>query len=227
MANLHRTVRPVMETPTYRYIPLIEQLSPSQLESQGYYIGFPCPHGHVIRDQENHWCYHCVKKIQSNVCGFDINFLHNEYKIKYAKLWKLVDVGHPEDCWPIRGVADISRKRVCLPSYRAFYSRQKSENVAIPKALYQCAWGDIGSMVVTRACGNKNCGNPLHMVSTWNRACPPERLHPFDLEFKAEKLMQINRARLMQREQQVIERDYKPSITHPLDAKEPPDYDEG
>ena len=114
-----------------------------------------------------------------------------------------------------------------MPSYRAQYSHQKSENVTIPKAIYQCAWGDVGSMVVTRACGNPKCGNPLHMVSSWNRSFPPEKTHPFEIEFKAEKLMQISRARLLNREQELITQNYKPTIAHPLDVKEVPDYDEG
>ena len=216
-----------MEQTNFRHVHNIDQLGQSQLESHGYYIGFPCPHGHVIRDQGSHWCYHCVLKIQSNICGFDINFLHIDYKTKYAKLWKKVAVTHPEDCWDIRCINESVPKRVCMPSYRAAYSHQKAENVTVPKALYQCAWGDIGSMSVTRACGNPACGNPLHMVSSWNRVYPPEKLRPFELDFSAEKLMQISRARMLRCEQKVIEKDYKPTITHPLAANEPPDYDEG
>jgi hypothetical protein len=65
------------------------------------------------------------------------------------------------------------------------------------------------------------------MVSSWNRLFPPEKAHPFEIEFKAEKLMQISRARLLSREQEIITQDYRPTITHPLEAKEPPSYDEG
>jgi hypothetical protein len=227
MANLYRQVKNAVEQTSFRYVQLIEQLSKSQLESHGYYSGYACPHGHTIRDAKQHWCYFCVKKILSNNCGFDINFLHNDYKVKYSKLWKRIEVSHPEDCWTINASGTYSPKRVCMPSYRAAYSHQKSENVTIHKALYQCAWGDVGALIVTRACGNPKCGNPLHMVSSWNRAFPPEKVHPFEMEFKAEKLMQINRARLLNREQEIITQDYKQTITHPLDVKEVPDYDEG
>jgi hypothetical protein len=65
------------------------------------------------------------------------------------------------------------------------------------------------------------------MASSWNRGLPPERVHPFEREYQAEKLMLIARAKLENREQEVIRRDYKATITHPLEAKEPPYYDEG
>jgi hypothetical protein len=213
---------------TFRHVQLIDNLNESQLKDNGYYLGYPCPHGHVIRDSTGHWCYHCAKKILSNVCGFDVNYLHAEYKAKYASLWKKVKIGFAEDCWPIVSPTGTSPKRICMPSYRSGYSRQRAENVNIHKALYQSAWGDVGLLVVTRTCGNTKCGNPLHMVSNWNRVTPPQRLHPFDIEFKAEKLMlyarQINTGKNMQL---IVEKDYKQTITHPLDVKEVPDYDEG
>jgi hypothetical protein len=227
MANVYRQVKDMCDHVAFRHVKLIETLGQSQLESHGYYIGYPCPHGHVIRDAKQQWCYFCIKKILGNNCGFDINFLHPDYKVKYLKLWASVDVGHPENCWTINAAGAYNPKRICMPSYRSLYSRQKSENVTIHKALYQCAWGDIGSLVVTRVCGNPKCGNPLHMVSSWNRLFPPGNLHPFEIEFKAEKIMQISQARLLNCEQKVIELYYKPTITHPLEAKEPPEYDEG
>jgi hypothetical protein len=103
----------------------------------------------------------------------------------------------------------------------------KKDNVNVHKAIYQCAWGDIGSMVVTRTCKNLNCGNPLHMVSSWNRLYPPSAVNPFCIEFDAQKLMQY--ANLSKRidARLLIEQHYKQTITHPLDAPEPPYYDEG
>ena len=56
----------------FRYFPDIDSMSEKELNEFDYYRGFPCPHGHNIRDKENHWCYHCAIKIQSNICGFDI-----------------------------------------------------------------------------------------------------------------------------------------------------------
>jgi hypothetical protein len=44
-------------------------------------------------------------------------------------------------------------------------------------------------MVVTRTCGNPKCGNPLHLISSWNKILPPAQVHPFQLDFQVEKLM--------------------------------------
>ncbi len=212
---------------TYRYVRDIHLLTDSQLESHGYYKGFPCPHGHTIRDSRHHWCYHCAKKIQSNICGFDLNYLHSEYKQKYYRLWKKVEVGHPDECWRIKTKDDAKPGRVCIPSYRTLYSNQKSENVTFHKAIYMCAWGDIGSMVVTRLCGNPYCGNPLHLISTWNRLHTPQDMHPFETDFVPEKLMCFIQAERLSRQNEIIERSYKRTISHPVSAKDAPYYDEG
>ena len=213
--------------PNFRHVQGIENLEEENLTKLGYYRGFACPYGHLIRDSERHWCYECAKKILSNVCGFDMNYLHKDYKHKYAKLWKMVKVGFPEDCWEMEIPGGGTPKRVCLPSYRSGYSKQKSENVNVHKALYQCAWGDVGALVVTRLCSNPKCANPLHMVSSFNRNYPPQTIHPLELEFKAEKLMLFNRQ--SQREsgmQPVIQQEYKNVITHPEYVKDRPEYNE-
>lgn len=169
----------------FRYIRDIESLSDADLKAAGYYRGFLCPHDHTIRDIEKHWCYFCVKKIFSNVCAFDINYINFEYRQKLYKLWQLVQVGDPGECWQlIRG-----SNRVCLPSYRSYYTKQKAELVTVGKAIYQSAWGDIGNCSVTRLCKNKTCYNPLHLVSSWNQSFPPSRIYPFDLTLSPEKLM--------------------------------------
>ena len=213
--------------PNFRHVSGIEALEEDRLNALGYYRGFACPHGHLIRDSEGHWCYECAKKILSNVCGFDINYLHADYKHKYAKLWKKITIGFPEDCWEMEAPGGTTPKRVCLPSYRSGYSRNKSENVNIHKAIYQCAWGDVGNMVVTRLCSNHKCANPLHMVSSFNRSYPPASVTPLEVDFKAEKLMLFNRQ--SQREsgiRPVIEKEYKNVITHPEYVKDRPEYNE-
>jgi hypothetical protein len=179
--------------PSFRHVNAIESLEEEQLNALGYYRGFPCPHGHLIRDSHNNWCYECAKKILSNVCGFDINYLHKDYKHKYAKLWKKIRPASFEECWEMEAPGATTPKRVCLPSYRSQYSKQKSENVNIHKAIYQCAWGDVGVLMVTRLCSNPKCGNPLHMASSFNRTYPPQTVTPFEVDFKAEKLMLFNR----------------------------------
>ena len=225
MANLYQD----SQFQIFRFVNLIDNLSETQLEDEGYYQGYPCPHGHTIRDIKQHWCYHCAQKIASNVCGFDVNYLHKAYKVRYASLWNQINIGFPQECWEIQGATERTPKRICIPSYRSDYSKQKSENVNIHKALYQCAWGDVGSLLVTRMCGNPKCGNPLHMASSLNVApSPPQTVTPLEIEFKAEKLMLFNRQSVLnQQPEKIVEQSFKRVITNPLYAKEPPDYDEG
>lgn len=212
----------------FRYLQNIDSFSDQQLADNDYYRGFPCPHGHVIRDSSYHWCYECVKRIKSNICGFDINYLHNQYKHRYGDLWRKVNITFSEDCWEIKTPSGKAPGRICLPSYRSQYSKQRVENVTVHKAIYQCAWGDVGSLTVTRLCGNTKCGNPLHMISSWNRGKPPQKVTPLDIEFKAEKLMLYARSINTQKDiSEIINSAYKNTITHPLEAKDPPTYDEG
>ena len=227
MANLVKQVESQLGRANFRHVQGIDNMEEESLRKLGYYRGFPCPHGHLIRDTEGHWCYECAKKILSNVCGFDINYLHKDYKHKYAKLWKKIKISFPDECWEMEMPGGGTPKRVCLPSYRSGYSKQKSENVNIHKAVYQCAWGDVGALVVTRLCSNPKCANPLHMVSSFNRNYPPASVTPLDVEFKAEKLMLFNRQ--SQREsgiQPVVQQEFKNMITHPEYVKDRPEYNE-
>ena len=59
-------------------------------------------------------------------------------------------------------------------------------------------------MSVTRLCGNPWCGNPLHMISSWNAGFPPSKLTPFHIDFDAQKLMRISKARMLNKDQEVI-----------------------
>ena len=153
MANLHRSERRAAKATAFRFVACIDDLSDDELDAKGYYRGFVCPHNHYIRDKERHWCYHCVHKIQSNLCGFDINYLNVEYKARYQKLWAKVTRGTAEECWTIESPGPYTPKRICMPSYRSAYSHQKAENLSFHKAIYNCAWGDIGNMVVTHQIG--------------------------------------------------------------------------
>lgn len=218
MANLYRSEKKAVETVNFRFLPSIDDLDDIQLEEAGYYRGFVCPHGHVIRDKAENWCYHCVHKIQSNICGFDINYIHVEYKAKYEKIWKKIGIGPMDECWPIDTPGPYTPKRVCMPSYRSAYSHQKSENLSFHKAIYNCAWGDVGGMFVTRLCSNPRCGNPLHMVSSWNKLFTPERIHPFEIEFNAEKLMAYGRNK---ENPLVFNGNFRQAITFPEDIEIP------
>jgi hypothetical protein len=65
------------------------------------------------------------------------------------------------------------------------------------------------------------------MVSSWNQGMPPSSINPFVFDFKPELLMLLEKASRLGREQEVIERYYRQTISHPLLAPVPPDYDEG
>lgn len=224
MANIPKKIASlVREHETFRHVPNVEALSKDELTQYGLYQGYPCAHGHTIRSVDEHWCYLCATKIRDNICGFDLNYMHEEYKRKYSELWSQIPVGPVENCWEAPA---LTKKRICMPSYRALYSRDKSTNVNAHKAIYQCAWGDVGSMFVTRVCGNKHCLNPLHLVSSWNRLFPPTTISPFDYEFKPEKLMQFARSQNESQIKTLRERGYKQTIQHPLVHRNCPDYDE-
>jgi hypothetical protein len=217
MANIHRSAKQAAKRLNFRFVAEIDSFSNEELKANNYYHGFPCLHNHTIRDRESHWCYHCVHKILSNRCGFDLNYLHTDYKFKYYKLWKQVNIADPEDCWIINTGNSCTPKRVCMPSYRSLYSHQKSENVSFHKALYQCAWGDVGALVVTRVCENPKCGNPLHMVSTWNQALPPNKVTPMEMEFQAQKLMLFSNNK---DRSNLFQQGFKSVISNPIGAKE-------
>ena len=225
MANTldNRNIRQAVLAPSdYPPIPGIEEMSKEELDSHGYYKGYPCLHNHVIREKTKHWCYHCAQKIRSNICGFDVNYLNSDCKHQYARIWKQIPVGHAEDCWEAPGVA---RGRYGLPSYRNLTTDKTNNNQTVHKLIYQCAWGDVGSMRVTRTCGNKNCLNPLHLITSWNRVFPPGKIYPFFPEFEYEKLMAYSEACRRGVPTLLTEREYKPTIQHPLVHKNTPDYD--
>lgn len=227
MANFLKQVESQLGQASFRHVQGIENLEEERLNELGYYTGFPCAHGHLIRDSEQHWCYQCAKKILSNVCGFDINYLHTDYRIKYGKLWKMVKIGFPDECWEINSITGGTPKRVCMPSYRSQYDKQKSDNVNVHKAIYQSAWGDVGSLLVTRLCGNAKCANPLHLVSSFNRNYPPQTISPLEVEFKAEKLMlNSRRSQLGSNMEPVVQKEYKNAITNPEYVKDRPEYNE-
>lgn len=214
MANLNRILGEVSHETNFTYDPGIAVKSEEELNALGFYRGFPCAHGHVIRHIDDHWCYFCVKKILSNTCGFDINYLESNYKVKYQKLWNKIDIGDFKDCWEIKTNSIYSPERIKMPSYRSQYSDNLSENVSIHKAIYQCAWGDIGKFRVTKICQNPKCANPLHLVSSWNRALPPKTINQMVLDFDVEKLMLYNNNK---DNDQLSLQGMKMNITNPLE----------
>jgi len=201
-----------MKTLAFRYIKQIDEANENELKKLGYYKGFPCVYGHDIRDVQYHWCYHCVRKIQTNICGFDVNYLHKYYKVRYQELWNCIQINNFDKCW--EGRFNSSRKN--FPSYRTHTSARWSENVSIHKLIYQCAWGDVGKNFVTRTCGNPNCFNPLHLKSSWNTSDPPKIINPFDTKFMYEKLMLAGKRDIENLSVDLLmHRQYKNVIPHP------------
>ena len=224
MANVLRGYKPVKEQVNFRYM---RSTDPKTLERWGYYHGFPCAFGHTIRDSTNHWCYECVLKIKSNFCGFDLNYLHLDYKVSMHRLWQRVQIGDWDDCWDITDPGTNKLKRVWMPSHRSFKDNTLGNNITVQKAIYACAWGDVGSLRVSRTCNNSRCCNPLHMVSSWNRKSPPKIISPFCTEYQVEKLMLLaDLERKGMDANKVIQREFKASITAPKDAQIDPKYNE-
>ena len=224
MANVLRGYRPVKGQVNFRYLRSTE---PKALERWGYYQGFPCVFGHTIRDATNHWCYECVLKIKSNFCGFDLNYLHLDYKTSMHRLWRRVHIGNWDECWDITDPGTKGLRRVWMPSHRSFTDNTLGNNITVQKAIYSCTWGDVGSLRVSRTCNNPRCCNPLHMVSSWNRKTPPKVISPFCTEYQVEKLMLLaDLERKGLDASKVIQREFRASITAPKDAQIDPKYNE-
>lgn len=172
------------------HILAIDEYSPEQLDEAGFYIGFPCPHGHVIRNKKHHYCYHCAHKISQNHCGFDWNYLHPDYKCISRSFLDLVEIKGPKECW--EWTDDINRQ--CFPGYRSGKGR-RSENMRPQKVMYHIAWGDTGNLYVkrnTKVCNNSNCVNPLHLKTTLNFDMPPKTIQPLEVDLEWWKIKQYH-----------------------------------
>lgn len=162
----------------------IDTLDAQGLENLGLYRGMECVHGHSIRNIQDKWCYHCAHRISVNSCGFDVNYIDSEYKIRFLEFLKHVEIKGTDECWP----CDIKTKRFTFPSYRSESSAAFSENFGVAKIMYTAAWGDIGALRLTRkkgVCTIDNCVNPLHWECILNLDVPPKTIHPlvFELDF--------------------------------------------
>ena len=225
MANLLRNLQKIQsehrKLTNFRYVLRIDELDENQLNEVGMYIGYPCHRGHVIRDQKEHWCYHCMVQLQQNICGLEVNLLHHEYRTRYAKLLQGLKTGGWDECWEFEG-----KTRTNMPSYRSKWSKQKAEGVQVAKAVYQAFWGDIGTYRVDRACGNKNCYNPLHLISTWSVRHPPQQIFPLDLTLDPEKIMMQANLEARGYDCEALIRSFRKTITHPTEvAPEAPEHE--
>ncbi|QDP50063.1 MAG: hypothetical protein Unbinned3459contig1000_73 [Prokaryotic dsDNA virus sp.] len=165
-----------------------------------------------------------MRRIQGNICGLDINYLHNIYQQDAREVLSLVEIKKPTECWPIHLEDDLYReyktpKRINFPSYRTGQMDRRTDRVSIHKAIYTFTWGDVGSMRVSRRCRNKWCGNPLHMCSSWNRADVLKDFHYLDLELNPKKLLLMaKRHRHNLPIEDLIAMSYRPTILNPQDV---------
>jgi hypothetical protein len=167
--------------------PDINNLDDEGLIQLGLQRGMECIHGHSIRNIKDKWCYHCAHKISINSCGFDVNYLHHEYKVRFLEFLKHVEIKGPDECWP----CDIKTKRMTFPSYRSAASKSFAENLMVSKIMYTAAWGDIGALRLTRkknVCTIDNCVNPLHWECVLNLDVAPNLIHPLDTELNFAKI---------------------------------------
>lgn len=221
LTNRKNRARQILNGLNFRFLPNEE---PETLEALSYYNGFSCPLGHRIRDKKDHWCYHCVRRIKGNICGLDINYLHNVYQEDARALLNLIEIKNPDECWPIVLPKDSNLKacvpkRVNFPSYRTGQMDRRTDKVSLSKAIYTFTWGDVGSMRVSRRCRNNWCGNPLHMCSSWNRANVLKDFHYLDLELNPKKLLLMaKRHRLNLPIEDLIAMSYRPTIASPQDV---------
>lgn len=147
-------------------------ISPKYFRSH-FEVGYPCPWGHKIRHKKDQWCFECVKRITSNECGFDINYLESSYRwyVKdYFRHFIVTPFKFPRDneCWEYP--KDQLKATYKLPNYAALDGDVTS--VSFPKLIYTLFWGDVGKCKVVRTCKNKRCFNPNHYRSCFN--CPED-----------------------------------------------------
>jgi hypothetical protein len=54
----------------------------------------------------------------------------------------------------------------------------------------------------------------------------PSTVSPFVIDFRAEELMMFNKSKLRSNIQELIRKDMRPTISHPLDVPENTEYNE-
>jgi len=192
----------------------IDILDAEGLENLGLYRGMDCIHGHSIRNIKDKWCYHCAHRISVNSCGFDINYIDSEYKIRFLEFLKHVDVKGTNECWP----CDIKSKRMTFPSYRSESSKAFSENLMVAKIMYTAAWGDIGSLRLTRkkdVCKVDNCVNPLHWECVLNIDVAPKTIHPLVYELDFAKIKHYGILKQQKKVEDYRLSQFKKHIIHP------------
>jgi len=78
-----------------------------------------------------------VRRIQGNICGLDINYLHNIYQQDARAILNLIEIKKPNECWPIyleedQHVVSNVPKRISFPSYRTGQMDRRTDRVSYP-----------------------------------------------------------------------------------------------
>lgn len=171
-------------------------------------------HGHTIRHSEDHYCYHCIREISSNCCGFDVNYLTPAYKARFIDFLNYVDVRSPQECWPF----ESKSSRVKFPSYRSSTAKTQCENVTPAKIMFTAAWGDIGKLRIKRKtgiCNDPTCVNPLHWECVANIKISPKTINPLVLKLDFAKIKQFMEVYKLGRLQDLRRTQQKQCIIHP------------
>ena len=191
--------------------------SSETLEGQGFYRGLPCPYEHTIRDAKHHWCYQCVLKIQTGLCGLDINYVHEDFSHYAVKALEMVDVGGPGECWPVKALDKSGRpKRLAFPDYKQNAKEIAPNKVTIKKIMYTLFWGDVGKESVTNlpGCTDPTCCNPLHLTTIYNRDIKPRKMFNYlCLKRDESKIaLLLNRHYKNYRIEDLLMQEYRPTI---------------
>ena len=196
------------------YIPMINEYTDRMLDQINFYNGYPCVHGHTIRNKGKEWCYHCAHKISQNICGFDINYFDKNYKINVKKFLQFVNIKGPNDCW----VYEHDELRHVFPSYRSINAKKRADNMTAMKVMYHIAWGDTGKLYVqrnTKLCSNPKCVNPRHLKTHFNHAVPPKTIHPLEVEYDWTKINHFNHLERAAKVDEFTAKQIKTRILHP------------
>ena len=206
------TQQRVKERKNFRFLDMSEPI-----HEQGFYRGLPCPYEHTIRDSTHHWCYQCVLKIQTGLCGLDINYVHEDFSHYAVKALQMVDVREPTECWPVTALDRWGKpKRFAFPDYKQNAREVAPNKVTLKKIMYTLFWGDTGKEPVTNlpGCDDPTCCNPLHLTTIYNR--DPKRRKMFNyycLEQDESKIaLLLNRHYKGYRIEDLLKQEYRPTI---------------
>jgi hypothetical protein len=132
-------------------------------------LGEPCPFlehsissptGNVPREAGSGACVRCLAALAEGQLELDVRAIHRDFRGRYLEFWSLVEIDHPDECWPWVG-STRSDGRAFVNYYRGAEARRLQLPVQRVAAFY--SWGDVGKLRISASCKTPNCCNPLHM----------------------------------------------------------------